>query len=208
MRRKSRNSLVNLALFAIVLLCILYLGSGSSNKTFAWTTIRYKSFSAQLPQTRGICPGLADTSRPALVVARVAADGETSWLNKLAAVYHLCVYTVDAPADTTSSHLQVPANRGHEAMAYLTFIIDNYSDIPAAGAVMVHGSRFAWHNDWPNYDNQALLGALNVSAALSQYGYHNLKCDWSASTCSPGSGPPQGSIGECRQHKIEWIDRL
>lgn len=194
--------MVNLALFAVVLLCILYIGSGSSNKTFAWTTIRYKTSSSQLPQARGVCPGLADTSKPALVVARVAADGDTSWLNKLADVYQLCVYTADAAVDTTSPYLQVPANRGHEAMAYLTFMIDNYERIPAAGVVMVHGTRFAWHNDWPNYDNQALLGALNVSAALSPSGYHNLKCDWSASTCPPDSGPPQGSIGEYRK----WRD--
>ena len=93
-------------------------------------------------------------------------------------------------------------------MAYLTFMIDNYERIPAAGVVMVHGTRFAWHNDWPNYDNQALLGALNVSAALSPSGYHNLKCDWSASTCPPDSGPPQGSIGEYKNCETDEVAGL
>ena len=86
--------MVNLALFAVVLLCILYIGSGSSNKTFAWTTIRYTTSSSQLPQARGICPILADSSKPVLVVARVAADGDTLWLNKLADLSTNYVYTL------------------------------------------------------------------------------------------------------------------
>jgi hypothetical protein len=73
-------------------------------------------------------------------------------------------------------------------MGYLTFMIDNYEHIPAAGAVFVHGSRFAWHNDAPE-----LLAALNISAALSPCGYHNLRCDCSASTC-PSSSAAQGSL--------------
>ena len=79
-------------------------------------------------------------------------------------------------------------------MAYLTFLIDNYADIPEAGAVFVHGARWALHNDELDYDNAALLATLNVSAALAPLGYHNLRCDWSASTCSPSSAPPQGSL--------------
>lgn len=60
--------------------------------------------------------------------------------------------------------------------------------------MFVHGSRFAWHNDARDYDNKALLGILNVSSALAPSGYHNLRCVWSASTCSPSSSEPQGSL--------------
>lgn len=173
----------------------MYLNRRQSNtKTFAWTTIRYKTTSTTLPTTRGICPGLKGNSKPALVVSRVAADGDSDWLDALANLYHLCVYTADAPVNTHSTYLQVPANRGHEAMAYLTFLIDNYAEIPAAGAVFVHGARWAWHNDALEYDNAALLAALNLSTALVPSGYHNLRCDWSASTCSPSSAPPQHSL--------------
>src|SRR5947209_3690290 len=77
-------------------------------------------------------------------------------------------------------------------MAYLTFLIDNYDSIPEDGVVLVHGSRFAWHNDQPVYDNKELLALLNVIAALEPYGYHKLRCDWSASTC-PESKKAQGS---------------
>ena len=209
MRRRTQRCLVNIAFFSSALFLILYLNHHqSNNKTFAWTTIRYKTTSTTLPEARGICPGLTGSSKPALVVSRVAADGDSNWLDALANLYHLCVYTADAPADTLSTHLQVPANRGHEAMAYLTFLIDNYADIPAAGAVFVHGARWAWHNDAPDYDNAALLAALNVSAALALSGYHNLRCDWSASMCSPSSAPPQGSLETTLNAMLQpWDDR-
>jgi hypothetical protein len=194
MRRRTRGIIANIAFFLVALFLLVHLNVRQSiNKTFAWTTIRYKTTSATLPEARGLCPGLGGSSKPALVVARVAAE-DSKWLDALADLYHLCVYTADARTDTTSTHLQVPANRGHEAMAYLTFLIDNYAHIPAAGAVFVHGSRWAWHNDAPDYDNAALLAVLNVSAALAPSGYHNLRCDWSASTCSPSDAPPQGSV--------------
>jgi hypothetical protein len=148
---------------------------------------------------------LADSSKPALVVARVSTDGHSKWLDPLADIFHTCVYTADASVDTSSTHLQVPANRGHEAMAYLTFLIDNYEDIPAAGVAFIHGSRWAWHNDAPDYDNAALLAKLNMSAALAPSGYHNLRCDWSLSTCPP-STPPQGSIETSIQAMLEPWD--
>lgn len=62
-------------------------------------------------------------------------------------------------------------------MGYLTFLIDNYENIPKSGVVFVHGSWLAWHNDEPSYDNAALLVMLNVPAALAPWGYHNLRCD-------------------------------
>lgn len=195
MRRKTRKSLTHLACFLGILFLILYLNRSHSNKSFAWTTIRYKTTSATLPEARGVCPGLASSTKPTLIVSRVAADGDTKWLGPLADLYHICVYNADAPLDTKSVNLQVPANRGHEAMAYLTFLIDNYAQIPATGAVFVHGSRWAWHNDAPDYDNAALLAALNVSSALAPWGYHNLRCDWTASMCpSSNVSPPQGSL--------------
>ena len=208
MRRRTRGIIANIVFFWVALFILVCLNHHqSTNKTFAWTTIRYKTTSATLPEARGICPGLEDSSKPALVVARVAAE-DSKWLNALADLYHLCVYTADAPTDTTSTHLQVPANRGHEAMAYLTFLIDNYAHIPVAGAVFVHGSRWAWHNDEPDYDNAALLAALNVSAALAPSGYHNLRCDWGASTCSPSEAPPQGSVETSARAMLEpWNTR-
>ncbi|KAJ5095236.1 hypothetical protein N7532_007527 [Penicillium argentinense] len=194
MRRKVQRSLIQLIFFACTLFLILYLNRPTPHsKSFIWTKIRYQTRASTLPSSRGVCPNLqSQSSKPALIVSRVSSDGDASWLNSLAEKYTLCVYNVDA-LDQTSSTLQVPANRGHEAMAYLTFIIDNYDNIPSSGAVFVHGSRWAWHNDSPDYDNLALLSALDIHSALSRTGYHNLRCDWSTSTCLP-SAPAQGSL--------------
>ncbi|EXJ92094.1 hypothetical protein A1O3_00644 [Capronia epimyces CBS 606.96] len=252
MRRRTRGAFLNLLLFLGALFFIFYLngtgggnggggsssdrdrgrgrGSGGRHRFFAWSTVHYKTPATTLPASRGICPGLADaeTSKPALVVARVTADGDTRWLEDdafgISQKYHVCIYTADAPdpdrdrdpadLDPTSHHLRVPANRGHEAMAYLTFLIDNYAHIPAAGAVFVHGSRWAWHNDMPDYDNAAALQALNVSAALEPVGYHNLRCDWSASTCptldtDSKVWPGQASLATSIRAMLEpWNERV
>lgn len=196
MLRKVNRFVIQFAIFIGVLLLILYINrpQSATNKLLSWTEIRYKpKGAAEKLESRGACPSLAGSKKPALVVARVAADGDASWIDSLSGKYHTCTYTVDAPMDHTSKYLQVPANRGHEAMVYLTFIIDNYYHFPEAGVVFVHGSRWAWHNDEPTYDNVALLKALDVHAALEPWGYHNLRCDWSVSTCPP-SVKPQGSM--------------
>jgi hypothetical protein len=202
--RRGRGHFV---IFVALVLFILYVNRPQSKyRTYSWNTVRYKTTATKLPAARGICRGMSDNSKPTLVVARVLAD-DTSWLEDLEHLYHACIYTADAPLDLDSKHLQVPANRGHESMAYLTFIIDNYEQIPAPGVVFIHGSRWAWHNDSPEYDNAALLMTLNVSAALEPWGYHNLRCDWSLSTC-PSKTPPQGSWETAFQSLlVPWDER-
>ena len=201
-RKQTQFRYLNLVFFGIALCLILYLNlAPTRSKSFQWTTVRYKTSATILPADRGICPGLAESIKPALVVARTESE-DADWLASLSDKYHLCTYTADAPLDLSSQYLQVPANRGHEAMAYLTFLVDNYASIPSAGAVFIHGSRFSWHNDHQAYDNKALLSALNTTSALANDGYHNLRCDWSASTCS-ASTEPQGSIATLTRAKLE-----
>ncbi|KAI5239701.1 hypothetical protein E4T43_06643 [Aureobasidium subglaciale] len=194
MLRRSRKSLLQPAFFCVVIYIIVSLLRPSAPKLYSWNTIHYRTTAASLPEARGTCPGLDESSKPALVVSYVAADGDTAWLERLSSKYNLCIYNVDAPADSSVRNLRVPANRGHESITYLTFLIDNYDSIPQAGAVFVHGNRFQWHNDDPLYDNAASLAALNVASALEPTGYHNLRCDWSAGTCPKDSGPAQGSL--------------
>jgi hypothetical protein len=67
MRRGTRRLIANLAFFLVGLFLLVYLNyHQSTKKTFAWTTIRYKTTSATLPEARGICPGLKGSSKPAL----------------------------------------------------------------------------------------------------------------------------------------------
>ncbi|KAL4794325.1 hypothetical protein BDV19DRAFT_197039 [Aspergillus venezuelensis] len=212
MNRRTRRTVTHLAVFVGILTLLILLNTPpSTSRVFAWSKIRYQSAARSLPDTRGRCPGLAKSNKPALVVSHVSTDGDTKWLTEsdLAKKYHLCIYEVDADADDGSfwskPTLRVPANRGHEAMAYLTFLIDNYDDVPSSGAVFVHGSRWAWHNDAPDYDNAYLLSNLDVSSALEPAGYHNLRCDWSVSTCSSGY-TPQGSYQVKFQSTVDPFD--
>ena len=209
MRRRTRKAVINILFFLTAVLILLYV-NGPSAKTgddsFAWTKIRYVPRSdAKIPE-RGRCPGVADATKPILVVARTS-DEDQQWLDALKHKYHLCVYTADHH-DTTATELQTPANRGHESMTYLTFIIDNYHSIPQTGMVFVHGSQFAWHNDHPEYDNAKLLADLNVNAALEDHDYHNLKCDWAESTCL-ADAKPQGSYETRSRALLEpWNRRV
>lgn len=212
MRHSQQRPLRNLCVFAALLCVVLYINIPrpaswqANNKYLPWTRIRYRTTSTKLPEAHGICPGLETTIKPALVVSRVAADDDPKWLDTLEEKYHICVYTLDGSRDETSEHLQTPRNRGHEAMGYLTFLIDNYERIPQAGAVFVHGARWQWHNDHQDYDNLALLHDLDTSSALDPLGYHNLRCDWSSSTCAADYGASQSSLETSMNARLQPWD--
>ena len=73
----------------------------------------------------------------------------------------------------------MPMNKGHEAMAYLTYIIDNYATLPSTMAFMhPHRSGFlaAWHTDTPLHSNVDALNSLQL-AFVEQKGYANLRCN-------------------------------
>lgn len=102
------------------------------------------------------------TSSP--VTADAAANMGGSW--------ELFLYNVDNPNDT-DPRLRLPKNKGHEAMVYLSYIIDNYDELPWA-SVFIHGHRNAWHQE---DDVVMLLRRLNMTA-LAEIGYISLRCDW------------------------------
>ena len=70
-------------------------------------------------------------------------------------------------------------NKGHEAMAYLTYIIDNYASLPSTMAfVHPHESGFltAWHTDTPLHSNVDALSSLRLPF-VQKNGYANLRCN-------------------------------
>lgn len=102
------------------------------------------------------------------------------------------MYTVDDhdPA------LHTPMNKGREAMAYLTYIIDNYDHLPATIA-FVHshkdGYPEAWHTDDDQLSNVNVLRALNTQYVQDQ-GFTNLRCNDEVGcpqeiTLDPDKGP-------------------
>ena len=80
--------------------------------------------------------------------------------------------------DTNNPHnadprLQFPENKGHEAMIYLSYTIDNYDTLPWC-TIFIHGHRNAWHQE---DDIIQIIHDLNRTA-LARAGYISLRCDW------------------------------
>lgn len=69
--------------------------------------------------------------------------------------------------------LRFPASKGHEAMIYLSFIINNYERLPWA-SVFIHGHPEAWHQE---DTADRLIKNLN-RVELARQGYISLRCDW------------------------------
>ncbi|KAI0153042.1 hypothetical protein GGR57DRAFT_468672 [Xylariaceae sp. FL1272] len=115
-------------------------------------------------------PGLEDVQLDIVVASTKSED--TSWFHEHMPLTHKSIYVVD---DATAA-LTVPENKGRESMVYLTYIIDNYDKLPQ-NMVFVHASRFAWHNDDPDYDALPALRNLQLPY-LQESGYANLRCAW------------------------------
>lgn len=106
----------------------------------------------------------------ALVVASTTKD-DTSWLSHIPpslnwTLYH---YRVDKPI--TPSYLKVPSSKGNEAMVYLTYIIDNYDNLPDI-IFFHHAHPAAWH--------QHLSSLTEVTRLRPEYileaGYASTRC--------------------------------
>lgn len=89
-----------------------------------------------------------------IIMAKLEKD-ETSWVTEHLPDWQAAVYVVNPTTNDTSA-LTTPMNKGHEGMAYLSYIIDNYENLPSTLAFL-HSHRngfFAgWHTDTPLYDN-------------------------------------------------------
>ncbi|PGH07515.1 hypothetical protein AJ79_06250 [Helicocarpus griseus UAMH5409] len=83
--------------------------------------------------------------------------------------------------------LHVPANRGREAMAYLTFIIDHYTTLPEITA-FVHATHYQWHNEDISPYTSRVLRRLRLETVRTR-GYVNLRCNV-VPGCNPTSVHP------------------
>ncbi|KAF1351838.1 hypothetical protein BDV97DRAFT_133155 [Delphinella strobiligena] len=109
-------------------------------------------------------------TRPAIIAA-ARADEDVKWMAELTFDYELYPYNVDDR--DAAPRLAIPQNKGHEAMVYLTYIINNYNSLPPY-AVFVHGHKESWHQEGSIVH---LVKALRVPA-LQKAGYVPLRCDW------------------------------
>jgi hypothetical protein len=103
-------------------------------------------------------------------MARLSKE-DITWVHEELTGFNLSIYTVDDP----TSALKVPANKGHEAMAYLTYIIDNYANLPDV-VLFFHPHRVTWHNNvLLDIDSAKTISRLNPGHVLRQ-GYFNARC--------------------------------
>ena len=108
-----------------------------------------------------------------LVIASTA-EQDTSWVetelgNELGLSKRIYV------VDNASSEFSVPLNKGHEAMVYLTHIIDEYDNLSEI-TLFLHAHQFSWHNnDLLDRDAAEMIRRL-IPDYVKRSGYVNLRC--------------------------------
>ncbi|KAI9676866.1 MAG: hypothetical protein M1817_006705 [Caeruleum heppii] len=120
-----------------------------------------------------------------IVMAKMEREN-TDWVAEKLSDWQNAIYTVDSSTAT----LRTPLNKGREAMAYLTYLIDNYANLPSiiaflhphqGGSILRYWS--AWHTDAEKWSNVASLSNLRLDT-VGKEGYVNLRCAW-----NPGCKP-------------------
>ncbi|PYH93206.1 hypothetical protein BO71DRAFT_328290 [Aspergillus ellipticus CBS 707.79] len=116
-----------------------------------------------------------------IVMARLEEE-HTDWVERELPDWQRAIYIVN-PSSTTAAddtRLKTPLNKGHESMAYLTYLIDHYDTLPSTIAFL-HSHRagflMAWHVDAPLHDNVLAMRSLQLDF-VQQNGYVNLRCNW------------------------------
>jgi len=86
-----------------------------------------------------------NTNSKAIIAVSVVGD-DTRWLTEYFSDWDTNIYVMNDKNAT----LTVQLNKGRESAAYLSYIIDNYNDLPHY-MVFIHALRYQWHNEDPMY---------------------------------------------------------
>jgi hypothetical protein len=107
-----------------------------------------------------------------LVVGKLKHD-DVSWIDTEFPGLNTSIYVVDD--DDPNAPLRIPKNKGHEAMVYLTYIIDHYNELPDT-VLFFHPHKGTWHNNVLNdLDTATTIRRLN-DAHVARKGYFNTRC--------------------------------
>ncbi|KEF62687.1 uncharacterized protein A1O9_00660 [Exophiala aquamarina CBS 119918] len=113
-----------------------------------------------------------------LVMGRLGSE-DISWVARELPDLQTKIYNVDdvprKSNGTSPGSSGLPANKGHEAMAYLTYIIDHYSSLPDV-VLFFHPHHNAWHNNILLDIDSAKTIKLMSSAHVTRQGYFNSRC--------------------------------
>lgn len=141
-----------------------YSGNGASNDRF----FPINGFSP------GEVKGVGTAYTKMLVIPRTKRE-DVSWIAQ--SFRNTSIETTIYVADDPSAPFHPPENKGHEAMVYLTYIIDHYENLADIN-IFMHSHRYAWHND-DLHDNDAVKVITRLSPdRVQREGYMNLRCSW------------------------------
>ncbi|KAL4956507.1 hypothetical protein BDW69DRAFT_158384 [Aspergillus filifer] len=173
-RRRNREKAIFLTIFIIFALYLLFFSNNSPRKHADPTIYDSETLGGpnRDPHSGQATPAQQSAPiRKSMVVASMKSD-DVSWLHKFFPDWHKDIYVVD---DKKAS-LTVRQNKGRESMVYLTYIIDNYENLPDS-ILFIHSQRYQWHNDDPYYDGVPMLRNFQLPY-LEKQGYVNLRCVW------------------------------
>lgn len=166
-------------------------GTDTTAKSAPWTIPTFSRGSAKPPgsnYTRG------------LTIARMKHE-DTSWVDEEDLGVGQYIYVVDDP----EAPLQVPKNKGHEAMVYLTYIIDFYDALPDI-TIFMHAHRYSHHNNAIlDHDAAAMIRNLSNEKVMRE-GYVNLRCNLDPGC--PTILDYRGAFGEDKIWKSAIVDFL
>ncbi|KAJ5837138.1 Lipase class 3 [Penicillium robsamsonii] len=169
-RRRSRMKAIFLTIFIVIALYLLFFS------TTAKSPVKVKTEAGSYAQKHGSAKQTGELARPVpreknMIVASMKSD-DTSWLSEYFPDWTKSIYVVD----DKHAPLTVTRNKGRESMVYLTYIIDNYDNLPET-MLFIHSKRYQWHNDDPYYDGIPPLQNFQIPY-LQEQGYVNLRCVW------------------------------
>jgi hypothetical protein len=107
------------------------------------------------------------------IVISVDSKADLRWLDEINSSSSRTIHRYNYDDTSPPPEAWFPANKGHEAMMYLSYIIANYESLPDY-TIFIHGHRQSWHQEG---DMVHLISNLRLPT-LSQVGYIPLRCDW------------------------------
>lgn len=112
-----------------------------------------------------------DFNHTKVLVVATEQKRHISWIKRELPDWQTAIYVVDN--DTAPLH--PPKNKGREAMVYLTYIIDNYDNLPDV-VLFFHPDQHTWHNNLIlNLDAAEMIKRLSTDRVVRQ-GYMNARC--------------------------------
>jgi hypothetical protein len=124
--------------------------------------------------------GLSGGTSSINFVVSATASENTQWLASHFPNATTALYIVDST--DSYSPFKTPANKGNEAMVYLTYIIDHYHKLPEI-AVFFHGHLQSKHTDDLLSNSMVeTLQRLRLQK-VRRDGYFNLRCNWKPGGC-------------------------